>query len=227
MKRIALIHTVGSVYASFETQLRSVLGEEVLIHNILDDFLATNPIEVGSFTKTNVERLRCDIQSAVLTGCDVVVTSCSTLSPAVERLKGEFSTPIITIDDAMANKAVEAGSSLVVLATAHSTVEPTLEKLRRTAKEQGKAISVEAFVCTEAITALRRGDKEEHDRLGLGVEPQGCSCRCLCACTGLHGTHGGANSSTAAYSCVLQSQAVYGAGGSVSEALGLRYYFRK
>ncbi len=167
MKRIALIHTVGSVYASFETQLRSVLGEEVLIHNILDDFLATNPIEVGSFTETNVQRLRCDIQSAVLTGCDVVVTSCSTLSPAVERLKGEFSTPIITIDDAMANKAVETGSSLVVLATAHSTVEPTLEKLRRTAKEQGKAISVEAFVCTEAIAALRRGEKEEHDRLVL------------------------------------------------------------
>ena len=42
-----------------------------------------------------------------------------------------------------------------------------MEKLGRTAKEQGKALSVEAFVCTEAIAALRLGDKEEHDRLVL------------------------------------------------------------
>ncbi len=167
MKRIAVIHTVGSVYASFEQQLRSVIGEEVLIHNLLDDFLATNPIEVGSFTEVNVQRLRHDIQSAVLTGCDVVVTSCSTLSPAVELLRKEFSTPIMCIDDAMAEQAVQAGSSLVVLATAHSTVEPTLKKLRQTAQTQGTSISVQAYVCPEAMAALRSNEKATHDQLVL------------------------------------------------------------
>jgi hypothetical protein len=55
----------------------------------------------------NEKRLRNDIENAVLTGCDVVVTICSTLSPYVERMKSQFSTKIITIDEAMACRAIE------------------------------------------------------------------------------------------------------------------------
>ncbi len=167
MKRIALIHTVASVFEGFESQLRAGLDQEVIIHNILDDFLATNPIETGTFTETNVKRLRNDIENAALTGCDVVVVSCSTLSPVVERLRNQFTTPIITIDEAMAKKAVESGKNIVVLATAESTVIPTVTKLQSTAKAMGKEVSVSSFVNMDAIAALRAGDKETHDRLVL------------------------------------------------------------
>ena len=44
--------------------------------------------------------------------------------------------------------------------------QTSLEKLGRTAKEQGKLLCLERFVCTEAIAASGE-NKEEHDRLVL------------------------------------------------------------
>lgn len=169
MKRIAIIHTVASVFSSFPGQLRQILGEDVLIHNILDDFLATDPIEKGSFTEINELRLKHDMENAALTGCDLIVTSCSTLSPSVERLRGSFSTPIITIDEAMMRRAMKYGAKIAVLATAQSTVVPTVTKLQQTATALGKTITVETFVCTEAMDALRKGNIQEHDRLVLAL----------------------------------------------------------
>nr|WP_319776644.1 aspartate/glutamate racemase family protein [uncultured Sphaerochaeta sp.] len=165
MKQIALIHTVASVHATFAEQLRRVIDEEVLIHNILDDFLATDPNATGIFSETNEKRLRNDIENAVLSGCDVVVTTCSTLSPHVEHMRDQFATKIITIDEAMAERAIELGSVVTVLATANSTVGPTVNKLQKTAKEHSKPLTVEAFVCTEAMDALRSGDTERHNQL--------------------------------------------------------------
>ncbi|GAB1482236.1 hypothetical protein MASR2M78_10510 [Treponema sp.] len=87
MKRIALIHTVRSVLDSFEGLLRSALSEQVLIHNLLDDFLATDPALRGLFTDTNKERLAGDLRNAELTGADLIVVTCSTLTPAVAELR--------------------------------------------------------------------------------------------------------------------------------------------
>jgi Asp/Glu/hydantoin racemase len=165
VKRIALIHTVPSVYLTFEKQLREVLPQEVIIHNLLDDFLATNPIETGSFTEINVERLRNDMNNAVLTGCDLVVTTCSTLTPSVELIRATLTTPVIAIDDAMAQKAVTLGQHITVLATAVSTVKPTLQKIAAEAAKAGKEVVLDSKVCTEAMTALKSGDTETHNRL--------------------------------------------------------------
>ena len=60
MKRIALIHTVKVVLNTFEIQLIKAMPKENLkIHNLLDDFLATDPSldEKGLFTVENKQRL--------------------------------------------------------------------------------------------------------------------------------------------------------------------------
>lgn len=52
MRRIALVHTVKSVYDTFEGQLREALGDgfgELKIHNLMDDFLANDPADTGVF----------------------------------------------------------------------------------------------------------------------------------------------------------------------------------
>ena len=165
MKRIALIHTVRSVFETFESSLRKALDEPVKVHNILDDFLASDPADTGVFSQVNKDRLYNDIRNAELTGADVIVVTCSTLTPAVTELRSAFKTPVIAIDDAMCRLAVTFGPSVTVLATAQSTVGPTSSKILAEANKIGAMISLDTKVSTEAITALRNGDVQRHDRL--------------------------------------------------------------
>lgn len=165
MKSIALIHTVKSVLNTFENDMRNYIDEEMKIHNILDDFLANNPNEIGKFSINNNNRLLNDIKNAELTGADIIVTTCSTLTPIVEMIRPFISFPIIAIDDAMAKKAITYGNKVMVLATAESTVEPTKNKLLMESIKANVDIEVDSRVCKSAFTAMKRLDMETHDRL--------------------------------------------------------------
>ena len=165
MKRIALIHTVGSVYGSFGPALQQMVGTQVKIHNILDDFLASDPAETGEFSETNRQRLVNDVHNCVLTGADIIVVTCSTLTPAVTELRASVPVPLVAIDDEMCRKAVTFGRNVTVLATATSTVAPTTGKILAEAKTVGIMVDIASHVCPEAIVALKKGDVQTHDDL--------------------------------------------------------------
>ena len=140
MKSIALIHTVKTVANSFDQTLKDYVGEPVKVHNLWDDFLANNPNEIGEFTIENRCRLYNDIKSAEMTGADMIVVTCSTLTPVVNMIRPFIKVPLIAIDDAMGRKAVTYGDRILVLATAGSTEVPMREKLNAEAEKLGKKI---------------------------------------------------------------------------------------
>ena len=146
MKSIALIHTVKSVASGFDDSLRNYLGYEVKIHNLWDDFLANNPNEIGEFTIQNRNRLFCDMKAQELTGADIIVTTCSTLTPAVERIRPFIQVPVIAIDDAMARRSVLYGKRIMVMATAESTVGPTVSKIKAEADKAGREADISTCV---------------------------------------------------------------------------------
>ena len=147
MKTIALLHTVQSVADTFGSQLREYLDEEVRICNLWDDFLANNPDEIGEFTINNRNRLYYDIRNLELTGSDMIVVTCSTLTPIVEMIRPFISVPVIAIDDAMGRKAAAGGNKIFVLATAKSTIEPTKNKLNTEAAKLGKILELGSKRC--------------------------------------------------------------------------------
>ena len=165
MKSIALIHTVESVAVSFGKTLKKILNEEVKIHNIWDDFLANNPNEIGEFTIDNRNRLFNDIKSAEMTGADVIVVTCSTLTPVVKMIRPFIKVPLIAIDDAMGEKAVLYGEKILVLATAESTIIPTKDKLAEEATKNNIKIKVDELVCAPAFQALKTMEMDQHDNL--------------------------------------------------------------
>ncbi len=167
MKRIALIHTVKSVLDSFEPQLRAAVGNDVKIHNILDDFLASDPADTGVFSDVNHQRLVNDIRNAELTGADLIVVTCSTLTPAVTLIRPTAKVPLVAVDDEMCRLAVTYGNKVTVLATARSTVGPTVSKIKAEAQAAHVPIDIESHVCPEAIAALKQGDRATHDKLVL------------------------------------------------------------
>ena len=167
MKRIACIHTVYSVIDSFTRQLREGIPGDFKIHTLYDDFLASDPADTGKFSAINHQRLRLDFQACALTGADVIVVSCSTLSPSVRLLRGEVNVPVVAIDDAMVADAVAAGRRIGLLATANSTVGPSSSALQAAAAAAGTEIQLQVLCNEEANRAMKSGDKATHDRLVL------------------------------------------------------------
>ena len=163
MKRIALLHTVPSVFLSFEKRIRTALpGEELNIHNTLDDFLASDA-NVRGFTQNNRNRLFHLLKAIELEEPDVIAVTCSTLTPEVARIRPFLSVPLIAIDDVMAKKAVALGSKITVMATAQSTVEPTCQKLLEEAAKIGGKVELSPMVCHDAYEAIKRMDQPAHD----------------------------------------------------------------
>ena len=169
MKSIALIHTVKTVANSFEQQLKDYVGEPVKIHNLWDDFLANNPNEIGEFTIENRCRLYNDIKSAEMTGADMIVVTCSTLTPVVNMIRPFVRVPLIAIDDAMGREAVTCGERILVLATAGSTEGPMREKLNAEAEKLGKKIQIDFQANAEAFQAMKAVQMERHDAILLDM----------------------------------------------------------
>ncbi|MGI5174353.1 aspartate/glutamate racemase family protein [Treponema sp. OMZ 840] len=168
MKKIMLLHTVKTVYESFGAQLKELVKEDIILNNILDDFLADDPARnEGVFSKNNRLRLHKDLESAQLAEPDLIVVTCSTLSPYIPELRTYFTTPIMAIDDAMCEEALKKGDTVAVLATAVSAVTPIVQKLESMGQMQGRNLKVVSYCNPEAIAALKSGDKKTHDTLVL------------------------------------------------------------
>lgn len=165
MKSIALIHTVKSVANTFEDTLRKGLSEDVKVYNLLDEFLAKNPNEIGEFTIENRNRLFNDVKTAEMTGADVIVTTCSTLTPVIEMIRPFIKVPVIAIDDAMAKKSVTYGPKILVMATAESTIGPTKVKVAKEAALAGVEPEISELVMMDAFKAMQALDMDEHDRI--------------------------------------------------------------
>lgn len=168
MKKVMLLHTVKSVFETFGPELSAVLGTDVIIDNMLDTFLADDPARHGGvFSTENKLRLVHDLESAQLADPDVIVVTCSSLSPYIPALRPFFKVPIIAVDDAMCNAALDKGNKIAVLATAASALEPALWKLNKFATERGVKADLQSFCNPDAIAALKKGDRSTHDRLLL------------------------------------------------------------
>ena len=167
MKSIALIHTVKTVATTFDQTLKDYVGEEVKVHNLWDDFLANDPNEIGYFSIENRNRLYNDIKSAEMTGADMIVVTCSTLTPTVNLIRPFVKVPLIAIDDAMGRKAVTYGSRILVLATAGSTEGPMRDKLNAEAAAIGKQVEIDFKANAEAFHAMKAVQMDVHDAILL------------------------------------------------------------
>ena len=164
MKKIILIHTVQSMYLTFEKRLREALNVEVRIDNILDTFFATNSNEIGYFSQENVDRLYMTLKSAELTGADVIATICSTLTPHAEKIAPLIPVPIVLIDSRLGDSALSYGDNLIIVASAPSAAEATNLLIHKAAKVAGRVIDLESKYDIRALHSLLSGDVETHDK---------------------------------------------------------------
>ena len=165
IKKITLISTSLNT-GSLIYQLFVKAFPEIIIRNIVDDSLVKEAIAHGDALSPSVVKRVCDyVLSAEMSGADLAVITCSTISKIAKVAENMVNIPVMRIDEPMAEIAVKEGRRIKVLATISSTLTPSLELIRNKALEKGKEIDLDSSLCERARTSLDEGNPEAHDRI--------------------------------------------------------------
>lgn len=162
---LVLIHT-SHVFLSVETMMKQMLAEimpEVRLINILDDSLLPDVMAEMSISNNVTKRLCFYVLAAEAAGADAVLSLCSSVGPAINVARMLVNIPIIKIDDAHTEKAVHEAKRIGVMATAGTTLGPTVALLKEKAAILGKEVEIRSSLAKSAFEALMRGDKDQHD----------------------------------------------------------------
>jgi Asp/Glu/hydantoin racemase len=163
-RRLALIHTVAGLVPRFR-ELAGELLPEVETFDIVDETLLRDATREGRVSLDTARRLFGHLAAAETHGADAILVTCSSIGGAVDAARPFAGVPVIRVDQAMAERAVERASKIGVLATLWSTLRPTAALIERVASKTGRAVEVRTQLCDGAFDALRAGDTERHDTI--------------------------------------------------------------
>lgn len=162
--RLALIHTVAGLVPRFR-ELAAELMPEVETFDIVDETLLRDATREGRVSLDTARRLFAHLAAAERHGADAILVTCSSVGGVVDAARPFAGIPLLRVDQAMAEQAVERGARIGVLATLWSTLRPTAALIERTARERERSVEVRDQLCDGAFEALREGDTARHDEL--------------------------------------------------------------
>jgi Asp/Glu/hydantoin racemase len=161
-KRLGLVHTSATLVPVFAALCKEKLPD-VDVFNIADDSLVKGIIASGSLTATISRRVAAYLESAELAGADYIMATCSSIGPAVEAAAKLIAVPVLRVDQPMADRAVQMGVRVGVIATLRTTLEPTADLIARRAALQSREVRLTSMLCEGAFEALMSGDAAGHD----------------------------------------------------------------
>lgn len=166
-RQLALVHTVAGLVPRFR-ELSAELLPGVETFDIVDETLLRDATSEHRVSLDTARRLFAHLAAVERHGADAILVTCSSMGGVVDAARPFAGVPLLRIDQAMAEQAVERGARLGVLATLQSTLGPTAELIRRTAADAGRSAEVRAELCDGAFEALHAGDTGRHDELVRG-----------------------------------------------------------
>lgn len=165
MPTLGLIHNSATLVPIFTEIAGRVMPADVKLLHFVDESTIKNTIAAGHLEKRTMRQVIRLVGSAFDAGCDVAMVTCSSIGKAVEMAAELYDQPVVRVDRAMAEKAVETGKRIGVVATLSTTLNPTADLIRRVSAERGKAIEIVEHLCEGAFAAVMAGDGATHDRI--------------------------------------------------------------
>jgi Asp/Glu/hydantoin racemase len=162
MKKLAIIHTTPVTIEPLKELAKNIVGECEII-NLVDDSILPQLEKNGGDIEDVAERWGSYAKVAEQLGAECILNACSSIGELVRITQPKISTPIVRIDDAMAEYAVNASTKIGVAATLETTLKPTLELLKQKAAEKQKTVEFEPILVASAYQKLLANDKEGHD----------------------------------------------------------------
>ena len=164
---ITMIHTVFPIVENLKAIFEKKLGNQpVIIYNIVDDSILPRILNNGSISPEIASTVYQHIFSAEKIGSDIVLVTCSSISEVVDMVSPLISVPVIKVDDVMTDEAIKIADTLGVVATIETTLNPTINQLKKKMVKAGKEINIVPLLCSDAYKALiNESDPKKHDLL--------------------------------------------------------------
>ncbi len=163
-RKVGMVHTVEKLIPMWDELAGEMMPGTEIIH-LVDEGLLKEIVAGGELNDERVSRLTSLASAAEASGAEAVMLTCSTIGPAVDTAKDGIKVPFLKVDEAMADRAVQFGPRIGIIATLHTTLIPTSDLVRTRAAAQGREVQVETVLCQGAFEALGAGDTDTHDRI--------------------------------------------------------------
>ena len=152
---LTFLHTAAPLALAFDELIAEIAPGLPARHLIAPDLLGTAR-EHGADANETREAVEGAVANAVDGGARVVLCTCSTIGDPAES--ADVAAVVMRVDRPMAERAVEAGSRVLVVASLESTVGPTTDLIRDAAENAGTDITLSTVVAEAAWAKFEAGD---------------------------------------------------------------------
>lgn len=165
MPRISLIHAtpvaIDPVVATFASD-----WPEAETYSLLEDSLPADLQAAGDIDGAMVARFKRLADYAADTGADGILFTCSAFGTAIEAAAADRAPmPVLKPNEAMFEEALALGDRIGMVATFEPSIPSMAREFEEMAQAAGSSAKLEAACVPDAMTALRDGDAETHNRL--------------------------------------------------------------
>lgn len=162
--RIVLLHATPVAIEPIQNAFAELWPEARLV-NLLDDSLSVDRASEKHLTDALIERfVRLGTYAHSIDAQGILVT-CSAFGPAIDLLAQSVPVPVLRPNEAMFHAAVAAGSRIGMIATFGPAIVTMTEEFRDYVAKVGSSAELKTILVEDAMTALRKGDAETHNRL--------------------------------------------------------------
>ena len=162
--KVVLIHTSPVSLNDLKALFKEIIPDVEMV-NIIDDSLLDEVKKNGKINANIISRMCAYVQFAKTMKPDLIFNQCSSVGEAFDIARTQADCKTLKIDEPMAEKAISLGSKIGVVATVASTVQPSSDLIRNTAKKCGKDVCVNEYLVDGALDILMSGDVDKHNEL--------------------------------------------------------------
>ncbi|MFN0155889.1 MAG: Asp/Glu/hydantoin racemase [Gaiella sp.] len=158
---ITFLHTSPVHVETFERLVKGMDPRVQTTHIVAEDLLSDAQI-VGIDDPNLVDRIHKAMTDAASGGSAIVVCTCSTIGGAAERTPTNGRFKALRIDRAMADRAVQSGPNILVVAALESTLQPTTDLIQESAAALNSVVEIKHLLVEGAWSHFMQGDREAY-----------------------------------------------------------------
>ena len=155
---IAFLHT-SPVHVETFDRLVKAARPDVRAEHVIAEALLRDAQQVGVNDPPLIKRVHDAMTDATARGATTVVCTCSTIGGIAERTPARPGLRFARIDRAMADRAVQLGPGILVVAALRSTIEPTAQLIRESAVTLRADVALQTLWVEGAWPHFERGDR--------------------------------------------------------------------
>jgi len=162
-RRLAFLHTSPVHVETFDS-LATAIDSTIQVEHVVSEELLAEAQRVGSDDASLIKRIQAAMTGAAEGGARVVVCTCSTIGDAAEKTPTMGRFIAARIDRAMADRAVDLGPKILVVAAVESTLGPTTDLIQNSATQRHRTVEIKHLLVADAWQYFMRGDRGEYIR---------------------------------------------------------------